>query len=173
MELTGIRIDRSPLAPDRVRLTGTVAYDDRPGRTEEYWFDVADAHASSLSQSANPWLVALIPLAVTLGEPLRLALPLDATLLDNVLELQEIWRCWYPRLAPVDVQAPVVGSGHPDASARTAAFFSGGLDSFFTVLRRDDPTSASFRDRSPWCIPRSWGTPTWLSSITTRVSFGR
>jgi len=146
MELTGIRIEPSPRAPDRVRLVGTVAYDDRPGAPEEYWFEVADTHAASLSQSANPWLVALIPLAVTLGEPLRLALPVDRTLLDNVHALQEVWRCWYPRLSVVDVEAPVAGPASPGASARTAAFFSGGVDSFFTVLRRDQSTGF-LRDR--------------------------
>ena len=34
-------------------------------------------------------------------------------------------------------------------------------------------TRVSFRERSPWYIPLSWGTVMWDSSITTRKSGGK
>ena len=169
MELTAVRIERSPLAPDRVRLAGTVAYDDRAEPPEEYWFDFPDTCADSLSQTGNPWLVALIPLAATLGEPLRLPLPLDPTLRANVRELQEIWTCWFPQVSAVEVCAPVAVPRSPEAPGRNAAFFSGGVDSFFTVLRRDDPTSPCFGERLDdlLCI---WG---FDLPLTSAEAFGR
>lgn len=147
MELTGIKIGRSPVAPDRVRLVGTVVYHDSPGQPEEYWFDVPEKYAGELSQSGNPWLTALIPLAVTLGEPLCLGLPVDRTLLVNVAELQEIWKCWYPHLSIVPVQAAIASPARPDRPGRTAAFFSGGVDSFFTALRHGNEKERGLRGR--------------------------
>jgi hypothetical protein len=147
MELTGIQTERSPLAPDRVRLIGRVAYDDRQARPEEYWFDVPEAYAGSLSGWGNPWLACLLPLAVTLGEPLRLCLPVDRALFVNVDELQQIWKCWYPRLSVVPVEAEAPEPETRERPDRTAAFFSGGVDSFFTVLRHGQDTGSPSRVR--------------------------
>jgi hypothetical protein len=134
MELIGIEIQDSPLTPGCVRLIGSVVYDDLPGQPEEYWFDVPERYASSLSTTGNPWLVALLPLAVTLRQPLRLALPVDQKLLENVQELQRIWTCWYPHLSSVPVTAELAGPARSDRIGKTAAFFSGGVDSWFTLL---------------------------------------
>lgn len=134
MELTGIRTQESPLGGGRLRLVGTVAYDDRRASVEEYWFDVPERHASSLSTSGNPWLAALLPLAVTLGQPLRLSLPVDRSLYENVQELQRIWICWYPHLRPIPIEADLADPVQNRDSAKAAAFFSGGVDSWFTVL---------------------------------------
>src|SRR6185436_6108277 len=109
---------------------------------EEYWFDVPGEYASSLSESGNPWLACLIPLAVTLGEPLRLALPVDRTLFDNVQELQQVWKCWHPHLHVVPVVADLAAPSRQEPPTRAAAFFSGGVDSFFTVLWHGDATSS-------------------------------
>ena len=139
MELTAIRIQKSPLAEGRLRLVGTVAYDDQVRPPEEYWFDVPERQAASLSVSGNPWAVVLLPLAITLGEPLRLALPVDGILLENLQELQRIWACWYPHLRPVPLNAAVSDPTQRTDKGRTAAFFSGGVDSWFTVLSHSAP----------------------------------
>jgi len=139
MELTAIRIQESPLAKGRRRLIGTVAYDDQGRPPEEYWFDVPERQAASLSVSGNPWAVALLPLAITLGQPLRLALPVDGLLLENLQELQQIWACWYPHLRPVPLEADAAESTPRTEKGRTAAFFSGGVDSWFTVLSHSAP----------------------------------
>jgi hypothetical protein len=49
-----------------------------------------------------------------------------------------IWKCWYPNLHVVPVEAETVENNHPEAAVRTGAFFSGGVDSFFTVLRHSN-----------------------------------
>jgi len=124
----------SPTRKGYVRLVGEVAYDDRRGKTELYWFEAPQRVAGHLSDSGNPWFVCLMPLAVTLGEPLRIAKPVDPLLLENARTLMRIWRAWYPHLRLVSVEAQPLGKAMED-SRRTAAFFSGGVDSFFTVLR--------------------------------------
>jgi len=137
MHLEQINIATSPSTEDRVRLVGKVSYDDGAVSPEHYWFEVPRKYAEFLSVSGNPWLVCLLPLAVTLGEAVRLDRPIDRTLLDNVLELMRIWKCWYPRLHIVPIEADVVDAVEHQPGSGTAAFFSGGVDSFFTVLRHN------------------------------------
>ena len=139
MELTAVRKISSPTTPGRVRLVGEVVYEAGPRAGEEYWFEVSEQYAGSLSQSGNPWLVCLAPLAATLGERLRINLPVDRLLYRNVREVLAIWRAWYPQLHAVDLQAETV-DGFPEARGeKTGATFSGGVDSFFTVLRGEEP----------------------------------
>ncbi len=134
MELLSAGIAEAPLAPGRVRLVAEVAYDDRRGRPEQYWFDAPEKYADRLSVSGNPWLACLLPLAVTRGEALRLNLPVDPKLLANARRVIEIWASWgRGRPIPVEAEARLTPTGA--AEARTGAFFSGGVDSFYMVLR--------------------------------------
>lgn len=137
MRLLRIDIGRSPERPASTRLSGVVRYDDpRGGPAEEtYWYDVPDAFASSISDSGNPWLAGLLPVAVALGEPLVLSRPVDPLLLDSAPEQMKIWQFWSPERKPVAIEADVLeATGWPGDAARTAGFFSGGVDSFHTAL---------------------------------------
>src|SRR5262245_48369525 len=138
MELVSVRIGGTPSAPKRVRLSGDVVYDDRPGEVEQFWFEVPERYADSLSLSGNPWITSLLPLAVTLRQPLRIHAPVDPVLFENIPKLMETWSAWYrrrfPWVRPVPVDAPLKATA-PDSGPRTsAAFFSGGVDSFYMVL---------------------------------------
>lgn len=134
MELTRNFVEEG--AGGRVRLCGEVRYDRGPVRSEIIWFEVPGPLAGFLSVSGNPWLACLLPLAVTLGEPLRLSAPLDTSLHRGVMELMHIWEGWYPHLHAVPIEADVPGPV-PVAPVpkRAMTFFSGGIDSFFTILR--------------------------------------
>ena len=127
----------------RLRLVGTVAYDDRPGLAQDYWFEVPPEHADSVTGSANPWLVCLTPLAVQLREPLRIPLPVDALLLRNIEELMAVWSSWYPELIPISVVADAAPSP-PEGVGRTGLFFSGGVDSFFSSFQNDEDEPGRF-----------------------------
>jgi len=132
MELNRVETRPAPGRPGGVRLVGEISFGD--GRREELWFEVDESLAGSLSLSGNPWLAALLPLAATLGEPLRLCLPVDGLLRRGADEIGSIWRGWYPWLSAVAIDAPAAEEAPP--SPRVGAFFSGGVDSFHTVLRR-------------------------------------
>ncbi|MEP6473612.1 MAG: hypothetical protein ABJC74_07805, partial [Gemmatimonadota bacterium] len=110
---------------------------DRPGhQPETLWFDMPEALAEP-SGTGNGWLVALLPLAFHLGEPLRLEASVDPVLLANAHRLQELWTRWVPERRPV----PIEIAGLADVAARdsggTALMFSGGVDSFFSLLDFD------------------------------------
>jgi hypothetical protein len=137
VELHRAWIMRSPTYADKVRLVGEVDYDRRFIGSERIWFEVPERYADDLTDSGNPWLACLIPLAVTLGEPLRIGRPVDRKLYDNAQELMRIWVGWYPHLHIVPIEAEIVEDEHPITPGRTASFFSGGVDGFHTVLHFD------------------------------------
>ena len=113
-------------APDRVRLVARIRYMDSDAGAETIFLDVPEQLAGSLSQTGHPWLVLLLPLAATLGEPLRIHAPVDPVLLENCQTLLEIWRSWYPKLSDVEIDVPVSNSP-VSTDGRTLAFFSGGI----------------------------------------------
>jgi hypothetical protein len=135
VRLGKVYVDGVSGEPERIRLCGEVYWGRTRRRAEIYWFEFPAALEPELSRSGNPWLACLLPLAVTVGEPLELAVPVDAVLLANVSELMGIWKRWYPYLSVVPVRAEPSGAA-PSAApgGLRAAFFSGGADSFFTAL---------------------------------------
>jgi hypothetical protein len=133
MQVRDIRVADSPAGADRVRLRAEVEY--AGGGKEEYWYDIPRSLAHELSETGNPWLACLLPLAATLGEPLHLPLPVDSALHANAARLLRIWKTWYPNLFEPAIHCDVDPSPAADQQYRVGAFFSGGVDSFFTALR--------------------------------------
>jgi hypothetical protein len=82
----------------------------------------------------------MLPWACKIGEPIHLPLPVDPLLIDNLRGLQRMWRSWYPNLSEVDIIAPLRANAPADplVPKKTAAFFSGGIDSLFTLVRHND-----------------------------------
>jgi hypothetical protein len=125
------------LLPGYVRLARRIVYEHRGSPAELLWFDIPEGLAEGLDQTESGWLVALLPLALRRREPLRTAAPVDRGLLDNVALLRTIWERWYPEYPPVRIEAAVANSNLPRATLRTALFFTGGVDSFFSCLDWD------------------------------------
>src|SRR6266480_598357 len=138
VHLRSIDITAAP-QPDRVRLVGELAYDDGTTAPDSIWFEFPQEYSNFATHSSDPWLACLLPYAVYRGENLRLCRPVDATLLENALELMHVWHRWYPRRSPVRIEAELIAERPTACSAprKTSALFSGGVDSFFTVLRHD------------------------------------
>lgn len=139
MQLRSIEVMRSPDYRGMVRLLGKVSYETGTVSEEDYWFEVPEQYADAMSRNGNPWLACLLPVAVTFGEPMRICAPVDSGLVRGVQEIMQVWRCWYPHLRPVEIQAETYPSDHMSHGKRTAAFMSGGVDSFFTVMRHQSP----------------------------------
>jgi hypothetical protein len=143
MDLLSVRRAESPSGPRRARLVADVVYDDRPGKPESWWIEVPAEHAAALSLSGSPWLAAMLPLAATLGQPLRLRVPVDATLLAGARRILATWAEWYRDRFPEIREVPVEADALPPAPAaprrETAGFFSGGVDSFYMATANGDP----------------------------------
>ena len=114
----------------RRRIGGTVGFQD--GSREEYWFDVPAGDQDD--ERGDPWAIALLPLAMSRAESLEIPLPVDPILLRNLELLQGVWRAWYPDwLSVVDLAAPEARPG--SMGSGVVSCFSGGVDSFFTLIR--------------------------------------
>ncbi|MHB1458748.1 MAG: hypothetical protein ACYC0V_17705 [Armatimonadota bacterium] len=137
MELRNIDINRSPIRKGYTRLQAEVIYDDASMSPEIYWYEVEDQYSSNLSDKGNPWLACLLPLAATIGEKISISQPVDAIQYYNALELMRVWNKWHPTMHVVPVECNLSNS-IIDIDRRDSAFFSGGVDSLFSILRNDD-----------------------------------
>ena len=135
MKLHKVYLSDSPQSKDKVRLNGEVTYDSCKG--EIYWFDFPREFESDISLSGNAWLTCLLPLAMHMGESLIIPQPVDQTRFANAIELRNIWVTWYSRLHKIDIHAESRQASLEPEPNKTAAFFSGGVDSFFTILRNE------------------------------------
>ncbi|HKP28025.1 MAG TPA: hypothetical protein VJU15_01390 [Gemmatimonadales bacterium] len=130
MEL--IRHEVRPVEGDMVRLEGEVLFAD--GSREVVWFGTEAKRAENLNLSGDPWVIALAPLAVTLGEPLKVPLPVDPELLEGLRRVGRAWRVWDKTLFPLELDV-LAARETTGPRARTGSLFSGGADSWYTVLK--------------------------------------
>lgn len=129
-----LNVEKTSQLNDRTRITGQVQYDD--GFIEDYWFELPGAYEPSTS--GNPWLSILLPIAATLGESLHIPFSVDPELMRGAESVLRLWAYWRKDVHVVDIV-----SGPPEVQAfaderGAASFFSAGVDSTFTVLRRPD-----------------------------------
>jgi hypothetical protein len=134
MKLLKVSTSISPDSAEFVRMTGLV--ERGTGDQFEIWFEVSCALEGDLSSSGNPWLIAMLPYAMETGETISGELATDAFLVENVKGVIAVWCEWYPQLKAPSIQVPLApfDTGRVQGG-RVAAFFSGGIDSWFTVLR--------------------------------------
>lgn len=134
MKLLSVEKACSPDCEGYVRISALVSKQN--GKHLTFWFDIPSELEGEISDSGNPWVVCMLLHALENGEDVELNLPLDAFLNENLKGLMMEWIQWFPHLKPVKITAPIV-SCRPDVEApwRTGAFFSGGLDSWFTAIR--------------------------------------
>ena len=130
------RVIPSPAGDGRVRIGAVVRYDG-DFIPEEYWFDFPADLANEVDRSGSPWLALLSPLASKWGEDLTIDAPVDRILLEGVHENLRLWKAWEPERTVPGIHAPVNCDTTANGDRCTASFFSGGVDSFFTVLYHD------------------------------------
>jgi len=103
------------------------------------WYRFPADHFDFLDpENADPYLAALLAPAMCLGESLKIEGSVSPKLLRASKDIQAIYRCWKPALAPVDVG---VGIGTPrrrdpkDGTGDNGLFFSLGVDSGYSLAK--------------------------------------
>lgn len=129
-------IEASPFKEGFIRLSADIEYDDNHA-AETIWFDVEEKYKEKVSISGNPWVTCLLPLASSLGENIEIDKPCDYQLLVNLQEVMSVWNSWDAKLSIITICSPIQ-MNVVSKSPSTAAFFSGGVDSFFTALTVDE-----------------------------------
>jgi hypothetical protein len=107
-------------------------------KTHDVWYKVKGA---SLGQHPEAFLAATLLPAMKLRRPLRVSGAISPRLWNAVPAIQRIFRSWDGEcgLIPVDVQRRERVAAN--AANGCACFFSGGVDSFFTLLQHRDQIS--------------------------------
>jgi len=133
MELLSTQVGPSFDTPGNIRSSALIRW----GQATEVrlWIDIPKIYAGEISETGNPWLIAMLPMAASLGEDIELHLPVDALLLENSRGILRIWKEWYPELHIVDIHCPIKEYAEPTSTC-TVTFFSGGVDSYFSIARR-------------------------------------
>ena len=104
------------------------------------WYRLPQSYP--VSRSGDPFLAAALLPAMKQGEKLEIdpCLPVSPKLLRHVYLLQEIHHCWNPELKMISISAKTLPAAEP-LNAGAMSFFSGGVDSMYTFLKRTkEPT---------------------------------
>ena len=111
------------------------------GQSFDLFFDFGDSEVDPkrLSLGGNWGLAASILVAMRLGEHLELDAPISGLLAGNLQVIQHIYSSWIPGLKLVSVSAEFSEPGQ--SGPATGLFFSGGVDSFHSLIRHDDSIS--------------------------------
>ncbi|GGC96076.1 hypothetical protein [Undibacterium terreum] len=134
MRLLNTVVGPSALTDGFTRITARIVMDIEEEMS--LWVDVPDELKDGISDSGNPWVIAMLPIAAARHENIQLSLPVDALLLENLRGISKIWSGWYPELSEVAIDCSTFSSIETLKPEKCAAFFSGGIDSYYTIARR-------------------------------------
>ena len=117
------------IAPDG-RTSTVTARIDLQGTSVDLWYTF---HGMVAEPSPDAFIPAVLLAAMLHGVPLVSEGPVSPLLLSQLPTVQDIYATWVPTLKRIPIEAPSAertsGPGHG-----TAAFFTGGIDSFHTFL---------------------------------------
>lgn len=119
-------------AAGEVRLVASVS---GSGAAQAIWFQTADG---PVCERGDPFVPAVLFPAMRVGVPLRIAGAVAAAVLEGAERVQHVRMVWDPAssLVPIEVAARLPAHDRPGDAV--AAFFSGGVDSFYTLRRHRD-----------------------------------
>lgn len=118
----------------RTRIAADFHIDER---VINIWFKTKSQPINEkLAQAA--FLAAVLIPAMRIGGSLRVEKPIPDRLMQSVKALQKVFNKWYPKFSFIDIVADTTSQKTPPVAPRAAQFFSGGVDSFYTLLENFD-----------------------------------
>lgn len=107
----------------------------------ELWYRFPKEVYPHIRISANPFVPALVLPSMYAGENLRIEGVVSQKLLEGAARVIEIYRMWHDDLKRIKIEAEdatkIIMPG-----PNTASFFSGGVDSFYTLLKNKNSQHA-------------------------------
>jgi hypothetical protein len=114
------------------RLTGTIDK-EREQRRVELYFDY-EAPETFVGCDAGAFAAAMLLPCMRADEPLEIQAPLSPQTCFTLPRIRDIFHTWWPQFARSDIRVSARPAEGP-APQRIAAFFSAGVDSFYTLLK--------------------------------------
>ncbi|MCV0371835.1 hypothetical protein [Filomicrobium sp.] len=133
MKLTNLKIETAP-NPNWVRTSIDVTFTSTSEK-RNYWFEVEKPFASYLEANWDAWLCFAAPYALLLGEDIEIDGPVDRLLFNNVSALIRQWKQFHPQYRSPKLNTAGFSPPSSPKPQEVGAFFSGGVDSLFTLLR--------------------------------------
>lgn len=123
-----------------ITSTYTIRFDTAGREPAALTFAVPEAEADGISDRMEAPVMAMVFLAMALGEDLHVDAPLSPKFHYGLRQIQQYFHLWYPGVLKV-VQIHCGGLEAGDEPGReTAACFSGGVDSFYTLWHHREAT---------------------------------
>ncbi len=100
------------------------------------WFRFPEHFAAQVSARADSFVVALLLVAMQNREDIEVQGAVSARLLAGLNHYQSLFARWFPeRFRVIQVRASQIVESQPALSSGVACAFSGGVDSFYTLLK--------------------------------------
>jgi hypothetical protein len=123
------------------RISAAIVWGNERRGTDRVEFLYRDTPAAALVTPGDALFAASLPLAVACGEDLVVEAPVSGRLLDAATEISAVYTRRTPSLRRVDADADRADRSGLKPN-EIASAFSGGVDSFYAVLRdRDEPVT--------------------------------
>ena len=141
MNITDINVSDTPTG---ARLCGRVVWNNAALSPERVEFLYEGIPAEAITGGPEALLASMVLPAMAVGEDVRMDVPVSPRLLAGLEKIIRINAEWHHKLHAVRVRVPS-REETPATGGEVASVFSGGLDSFYTILRaRDDPITLLF-----------------------------
>jgi hypothetical protein len=119
--------------PGHARVLGTIER-GAAGDPAEIYYEYGLGDGESIEPTADPFAAAMLLPAMFAGEPLEIVPPVSPQTRVNLARLRDMFHAWWPEFARVEIRCGGVSPLAP-ARPRSATFFSGGVDSFYSLLK--------------------------------------
>lgn len=133
MRLNAVSVQRA----DAVRLVAQVESEREPTSVELY-FEYPLEFEAFVSESADPFAVAMLVPAMQRGESLTIVPPLSSRLHFELPRIRDIFCAWHPEYTRSEIQAAPSPTEARPQGERAATCLSGGVDSLYTLLKYRD-----------------------------------
>jgi hypothetical protein len=131
VRLNSVRVSTTA---DKVRLSAE-AESERQPKPFELYFEFPIEFEEFVNVSADAFAVAMLVPAMVQGEPLQIAPPLSPRLYLHLGRVRDILHVWHSDLTRSRIEASPGVADTGSRASRAATFFSGGVDSFYTLLK--------------------------------------
>jgi hypothetical protein len=116
-----------------VRLVGDI--ESESGKRDATYFAFPEEYETFVSLTGDPFAVAMLAPAMAAGESLTIVPEISRQLLLGLHRVRDLMLAWFPEFHPIDIDAVSREPSPSRPAGRAATFFSGGIDSFYTLLK--------------------------------------
>src|SRR5262245_25199885 len=131
MKLLGVRVEP---AGDRIRVVGQIE-----NASVQPYLAYPHTIKNFIAGTADPFVPALLVPCLEHGEPLEIVPPVSQQLVRRLPRIMDVLLAMFPKFRRVEVKLNARVETLPETGSVVASLFSGGVDSFYTLLKAAAP----------------------------------